>query len=153
MPRNFTDNPGDLIKQVFTQIHEEAMSGLPFINPALCVNTIGFDLYEGDWLGVLVAPWTLNLLLLPGPDRQWQGYRVGDKLGIKLSTGDYTFMAGEHEALGQYLTFSLSSPVSQFKSQSEIEQLAVDTRRLISAIPVQDVSDASRRELLTKYIQ
>lgn len=154
MPVNFIENPGELIKQVFTQIYNDEMVGLPFINPALSVNTIGFALYEGNWLGVLVTPWSLNLMLLTGPNIQWQKtFQVGDKMGLKFGSFDYTFMVGEHVALGQYLTCSLSSPVGQFKTQSEIEQLAADIRRLIVAIPVQNVDDSSRRELFTSLLK
>ena len=153
MPNNFTDNPSDLIKQVFNQIHQDEMCKLPFINQKISVNTLGFALYDGDWLGALVTPWMLNLLLLPGPNKEWQSYKVGKRMKIKFASGDYTFHASEHNLLGQYLSCSLSFPVSQFNSQSEIEQVAKDTRLLVSALPVQEVSNTSRRELFTKHLK
>lgn len=152
MPVNFIDNPSELIKQVFNQIHRDEMSDLPFINPALSVNTIGFALYEEDWLGVLVTPWTLSLLLLPGPDHEWQTHQVGDKLGLKYGDADYTFMLNEHELLGQYLSCSLSSPVGHLATQAIAEQLAKDVRRLIVAIPVQNVENPPRRELFSNLL-
>lgn len=103
MPQNFTSNPGDLIEKVFSQIHKNEMADLQFVNPNLSVKTVGFELYDGDWLGVLLTPWTLSLLLLAGPGREWQSLRVGDRLGLKLPSGSYTFLPANMRNWG--LTF------------------------------------------------
>ncbi|TCS36751.1 [NiFe]-hydrogenase assembly chaperone HybE [Reinekea marinisedimentorum] len=150
MPQNFTENPSALIEATFNQIHAEQMVGLPFINERLRVSAVGFTLFEGDWLGVLLTPWALNLMLLPGPDRHWQAFTVGEKIGLKLPSNDYTFIVGEHQALGQYLACSVRSPVKDIPGQKAGLQLAGDLSRLMTALPAVNVTevDESRRRLL-----
>ena len=41
------------------------MQGLAFVNPALAVEAIGFAPWSGHWLGVLLTPWFMNLVLAP----------------------------------------------------------------------------------------
>lgn len=155
MPKNFIKNPSELIEITFNQIHVDQMADLPFINENLSVAAVGFTLFEGDWLGVLLTPWTLNLMLLPGPDREWQLFTVGEKVGLKLPSNDYTFTAGEHEALGQYLSCSVCSPVKHIPSQQAGLQLAEDLSRLVTALPAVNVTevDESRRSLFTGLMQ
>lgn len=149
MPQNFIENPSAQVEEAFKQIQQQQMADLPFMNEALSVAAVGFSLFEGDWLGVLLTPWTLNLMLLPGPDREWQEFTVGQKVGLKLPSADYPFTAGEHEALGQYLACSVRSPVQDIPSQKAALQLAEDLSRLVIAIPAVNVTevDESRRRL------
>lgn len=149
MPQNFTNNPSSVLEQVFSDIHQNRMKDLPFVNENLSVKATGFALFEGDWLGVLLTPWTLSLILIPGPDRLWQKRTVGDKVGLRLPSGDYTFTYGVHEELGNYFACSVQSPVQDIASQAIGEQLSKDLRQLVTAIPTQElhVRDESRRAL------
>lgn len=155
MPLNFTNNPAELVEQVFTDIHLNEMADLPFVNPYLSVKSVGFALFEGDWLGVLLTPWTLSALVIAGPNRNWQDFTVGDKFGLKLPSGDYTFFVGQHEKLGTYLSCSLLSPVGDIANQQAGLKLAEDIRRLITAIPTTElhVDDQSRRALFGKLLK
>ena len=155
MPQNFINDPSELIQQVFTTIHHTEMADLPFINEYLSVETVGFALHEGDWLGVLLTPWTLSLLLLAGPERHWQSFTVGDKFGLKLPSGEYTFFVGGHEKLGTYLSCSLRSPVNDIHSQQAGVKLAEDIRRLVTAIPTTElqIEDQARRTLFNKLLK
>lgn len=149
MPQNFINNPTDIIESVFNHIHYSEMKELPFINENIQVKAVGFALYEGDWLGVLLTPWTLSILLFPGPDRVWQQRTVGDKLGLKLPSGNYSFTCGEHQELGQYLASSIMSPVQDLANQTIAVQLAKDLRQLLTAIATEEVhvQNPSRRGL------
>ena len=155
MPLNFINNPDKLVENVFAEIHKTEMADLPFINPYLSVKTVGFSLYEGDWLGVLLTPWTLSALLLPGPNRHWQPFSVGEKFGIKLPSGEYIFFVGNHDELGTYLSCSLCSPVGNISNQESGLKLANDIRRLVTAIPSTElhVDNQSRRALFGKLIK
>ena len=44
------------------------MAGVPMLNPALRVQAVGFRHWQSHWLGVLVTPWFMNLMLLPRID-------------------------------------------------------------------------------------
>lgn len=155
VPLNFTNNPAELVEKVFSDIHKNEMVELPFLNPYLSVKAIGFALHEGDWLGVLLTPWTLSALLIAGPDRNWQDFKVGDKFGLKLPSGNYTFFVGAHKEIGTYLSCSLRSPVGDIPNQQAGIKLANDIRRLITAIPTTElyVEDQSRRALFGKLLQ
>ena len=41
------------------------MEGLDFVNPALSVEAVAFAPWQGHWLGVLITPWFMNLILAP----------------------------------------------------------------------------------------
>lgn len=149
MPLNFTENPTDTLEDVFQNIHTNQMIDLPFVNEKLGVKAVGFNLYEGDWLGVLLTPWMLSIILIPGPNRTWGSHTVGDRLGIRLPSGDYSFTYGAHEKLGNYFASSIMSPLQDMKNQETALQLAKDIRQLLTAIPTEEihVQDQSRRAL------
>lgn len=149
MPHNFTENPAQLIESVFSDIHKTQMQDLPFVNGKLSVKALDFALFEGDWLGMLLTPWTLSIMLIPGPSRHWQPRTVGDKIGLSLPSGNYNFTYGHHEELGCYLSSSVMSPVQNMTDQDSAVQLAKDLRQLLTAIPTKEVHvrNESRRAL------
>ena len=49
-----------------------AWRGSHFVNPALAVEAVGFAPWEGHWLGVMVTPWFMNLMLAPRDPARWQ---------------------------------------------------------------------------------
>ena len=48
------------------------MEGLGFVNQALEVEAVAFEPWQGHWLGVMVTPWFMNLVLLPRQPSRWQ---------------------------------------------------------------------------------
>ena len=48
----------------FERIGRESMRGLPFYNEALSVEAVGFERFGDAWLGVLITPWFMNLMLV-----------------------------------------------------------------------------------------
>ena len=50
----------------FRNVAKERMAGVPLVNETLSVEAVGFTEWDGRLLGVLVAPWFMNLVLLPG---------------------------------------------------------------------------------------
>ena len=54
---------------MFSRIQAERMADVPLLNPALTVETVGFRLWQDSWLGVLITPWSMNLLALAGVTR------------------------------------------------------------------------------------
>ncbi|WP_413285350.1 [NiFe]-hydrogenase assembly chaperone HybE [Vibrio sp. MA40-2] len=147
--QNFTHNPCDTLESVFEHINTHQMADLPFNNKKLTVKAVGFSLYENDWLGVLLTPWMLSILLIPGPNRVWQAQTVGNKVGLCLPAGNFSFTYGSHKQLGTYLACSVMSPLQNITSQVSALQLAKDVRQLITAIPTEQiqVKDQSRRAL------
>lgn len=122
---------GNDLARAFARIAATAMAGLPLNHPALTVEAIGFRPWQGLAVGVLVTPWTINLMLLPlaageaatgfaplGPDRT----RVW-----AFPAGDFAAMGGEAPETGPYHTVSLLSPVEGLATQADARCFALAT--------------------------
>jgi [NiFe] hydrogenase assembly HybE family chaperone len=105
--------PAARLEAAYTRIWRTRMQGLPFLNPRLRVEAVGFRPWEGEWLGALVTPWFVNLVLMPG-DGPWASLRTGDERIVALPAGRYRFIAGHDEELGEHHACSLFSPASDF---------------------------------------
>jgi len=76
------------------------------------VAAIGFRRYEGDWLGVMVTPWFLNLFLLSGGGTLWGDIPAGERRHVVLPCGTLQFIADDDPELGPYQYCPLIAPVS-----------------------------------------
>lgn len=111
----------------FTEVFNGRMRDVPMVNHALQVQAVGFQPHEGGFLGVLVAPWFMNLIFLPP-----EGYPLlaaTAKEVIGFPSGDYEFLHNSRELTGPYLACSLFSPMGDFTSQLQ----AVDVARAVMA--------------------
>ena len=109
----------------FTEILHAKMRDVPMVNHALHVQAVEFRPWEGGFLGVLVAPWFMNLVLLPGADRPVLA-PTGKEV-IVFPSGAYEFIHNSRDLTGPYLACSLFSPMGDFTSQLQ----AVDVARAI----------------------
>jgi [NiFe] hydrogenase assembly HybE family chaperone len=101
------------ITDTYERIWRTRMEGLPFLNPRLRVEAVGFRAWEGQWLGALVTPWSLNLLLLPG-EGEWTSLPAGSERFVDFPAGCFRFIAGHEATLGESHSCSLFSPVLEF---------------------------------------
>lgn len=99
---------------VFREIYRERMSDVPILNEALEVEAVGFEAIDAGVLGVLVTPWFMNLMLLPAEKDDFAGQQPGEKTIVPLPAGDYEFIAGSEDGIGDYRMCSLFSPVFEF---------------------------------------
>lgn len=106
----------------FTEILNAKMRDLPMVNHALHVQAVDFRPWEGGFLGILVAPWFMNLVLLPAPDRALQAPTA--KEVIRFPSGDYEFIHNARDLTGAYLACSLFSPMGDFTSQLQAVEVA-----------------------------
>lgn len=93
------------------------MAGLPFCNPALQVEAVGFAIHDDQWLGVLVTPWAMNLLLIPARAETWISAPEGRRLMIRYPAGEFAFLGGEEAELGEYLACPLFASMAEFADQ------------------------------------
>jgi [NiFe] hydrogenase assembly HybE family chaperone len=107
------DDPSVRVTEAYEHIWRTRMEGLPFVNPRLRVEAVGFRAWEGQWLGALVTPWSLNLLLLPG-EGEWITLAAGSERFVAFPAGRFRFIAGHEPALGESHSCSLFSPVLEF---------------------------------------
>ena len=64
--------PQDLVG-IYQRIADERMQGMPFVNRALRVEAVDFRAWDDHQVGVLITPWFMNLILLPGPAGDFVG--------------------------------------------------------------------------------
>ena len=110
----WAEDPAPRLESAFRTIRAQRMRGLPFVNEALEVEAVGFAPWADHWLGVLVTPWCMNLVLLPRDPAAWRSVPAGDKLAYRFPAGVYDFVSGREEAIGEYHACSLFSPMLEF---------------------------------------
>ena len=96
---------------------EARMRGLPVFNPALQVVAAGFRPWQGLWLGIMITPWAINLVLLPGGNPDWQALGVDEHRVWRFPSGEHAFMGMNLEGFGPLQFCSLFSPALEFQSQ------------------------------------
>lgn len=103
------------VEDAFEHVARTRMAGMPFVNPALRVEAVGFHAWRGEWLGVLVTPWSINVVLLPPGDRP--RLPAGAERFVEFPAGRFRFVAAFDAALGEYHACSLFSPALEFSDQ------------------------------------
>lgn len=113
------DDPTALVEATFRRIRAERMAGLPLLNPALAVAAVGFARHgdaRGEWRGVLVTPWGINLLLLPATG-DWRAADPHERVFRQYPAGSFAFLGNHEEGLGDYLACPLIHDMQQFADQ------------------------------------
>ena len=151
-------DPGDAVEQAFFRIQRERMADMPILNPVLNVEAVDFQRWQGHWLGMVVTPWCMSLLLLPGSTENWVSTGANKRRFVNFPAGDFAFLGSHEPELGDYQSCALFSPMGKFTTQTE----AVMTARASisglltapdSSMPVTDsnteVPSLSRRRFFT----
>lgn len=122
-------DPSARLEEAFRTVHAEKMLGLAFVNPALRVEAVAFEPWRGYWLGVMLTPWSMNLMLTPRDHPAWRPLSVGEKRRYTFPAGEFDFISAFAEIIGEYLICSLFSPVLEFVDHAS----ACETARLARA--------------------
>ncbi|MEY2896243.1 MAG: hypothetical protein RL669_512 [Pseudomonadota bacterium] len=117
-------DPAPRLEAGYAEILRTRMNGLPFVHPRLAVEAVDFALWEGRWLGVMVTPWFVNLVLTPADPSRWTAVAPGAKTTYRFPAGKYEFVAARDELLGEYQSCALFSAPLDIADQ--------DTARLIA---------------------
>lgn len=134
------------LEATFNKILAERMRGLPVVNDELSVQAVGFNRFNDDWLGVLITPWFMNLLLLPGPGCTWSRQQPGTTIEKNFPYGTFEFTLGNEAQLDTYALCSLFSPMFQFENQAAA--LAAAQAALQGLLAGAEPRTLSRRDLL-----
>ena len=146
-------DPSAQLEQAFGAVVTR-MAGLPIVNGALAVEAVGFAPWQGHWLGVLVTPWFMNLILAPRDRAAWQPLAQGEKRAYRFPAGIYDFIGASDPLAGEYQMCSLFSPVLQFDEQAAARMVAELARAAlfdvanaeVSAVPVGNLSPPPDRD-------
>ncbi len=108
----------------FREIWHAKMRDVPMVNKLLSVEAVGFRMVDGRPLGVLVSPWFMNLVQLPGEGEDWSCLTPGAKELIAFPSGDYEFIHNTRDMIGGYKACSLFSPMGDFSTQLQAQEVA-----------------------------
>lgn len=132
-------------ERVFTAIRDTRMQGVPILNDAMPVKAVGFREWGAYWLGVMVTPWFMNLVLVPragaGAEAAWPGMQVTDSQTHALPSGPYAFLLGEEEGLGRYQMCSLFSPMFEFENAEAVIATAEAVMVALFEVPREEEAD------------
>lgn len=112
------------VESTFARIAATRMAGLPICHPGLSVDALDFRDWDGNWLGVLITPWSLSLMLLPGASAAVRVLRPGQTQLWRFPSGSYEFIGHRDDTLGNYQLCSLYSPMFEFADQAEARHVA-----------------------------
>jgi [NiFe] hydrogenase assembly HybE family chaperone len=109
-------------ERIFGRIHVERMADVPILNTALRVEAVGFRPWDGGFMGILITPWFMNVLYVPGSGKEHA--QAGVKTDRHLPSGEYEFIGAFEEELGDYEMCSLFSPMAQFHDHAAARETA-----------------------------
>ena len=129
------------------------MAGLPLLNNALTVETLGFQVYGGRVVGVLITPWLMNLVLLPGQGDDWNGLELGHKQPHEFPSGNTSSWSTRSMASGAARHIPLFSPMREFVSQAHALAAAEAFLRDLMTPAVADSNEPVDEELLGRIMR
>ncbi len=131
---------GELLAGMYRQIGERAMRDLPIYNEALDVEAIGFRRFEGTFVGIMVTPWFMNVVMPASA----AGDRSGATVRIRFPAGDIEFTLSEVQ-MGRIASCSLFSPMFQFADMASARATA-DAALAELMLPADSEEAVRRRE-------
>jgi [NiFe] hydrogenase assembly HybE family chaperone len=138
------------LEAVFQRILTQRMQDMPLLNSALQVQALDFQEWQAEWLGILITPWFMNLILLPGAHSDgWQA-AVGSSIQRQFPYGSFDFTLADDAEIGRYAQCSLFSPMFQFTEQQAAVEAGQAALQTLLATP--QPRSVSRRELLRGFI-
>lgn len=110
----------------YRRVQAERMQGIPILNPALCVEAVGFRAAEDEDAvaeGVLITPWFMSLVRLPLAVQDHAG-RVARKAVRGFGNERFDFIGAHDPAVGFHEACALFSPMADFSSQAQARETA-----------------------------
>jgi [NiFe] hydrogenase assembly HybE family chaperone len=133
------DDPSAFLTAHYEHVRQTRMHDMPFVNPALSVETIGFVQLQGDWVGVVVTPWFINLFLVFGGGELWGDIPAGERRYLNLPCGTLQFIADDDPDIGPYQYCPLIAPVSNVPDMATARQTGRDAMAAVMVPPAPPV--------------
>jgi [NiFe] hydrogenase assembly HybE family chaperone len=124
------------------------VKGLPIYNPTLAVEAVGFREYDGRQAGVIVAPWFMNLVVIPSAADRATWVPAGT-VRLTFPSGEYDFMVQDLHGFGLVGTCALFATMHEFTDHEAAQAAATSVAdALFEAEPPAPAPTVSRRQLL-----
>jgi [NiFe] hydrogenase assembly HybE family chaperone len=134
------EDPSSLLAAHYERLWATRMHDLPFVNPALAVEVAGFRRCSGDWVGVVITPWFLNLFLIDGGGSLWGDIPAGERRYVGLPCGTVQFIADVDPDFGPYQYSPLIAPVGSLPDMVTARQVAADALAAVFLSPADAVA-------------
>jgi [NiFe] hydrogenase assembly HybE family chaperone len=140
--------------EAYRRIAARKADGIPFSNPRLSVDGVGFRDFEGQQVGVLITPWCMNLVVLESEesradesadpsDREAADVLAEEKRSFRFPGGEYEFVRASLENIPRHHALALFTSVEAFPDMPTARAVAEETLRRMLA-PAADDSPAVR---------
>ena len=147
------DTASAALEAHFRKIHAERMRDMPLLNHSLDVCAVGFQAFDTHAVGVLITPWFMNLVMLPGT-AEWSGLAQGSVVKIAFPGSEIEFNVSQDDEFGTHLGAALFSSVADFPDQETAVAIAEEIlNHLFRPSDEKMAAEAptvNRRELLTR---
>ena len=90
------------------------------LHPRVHVQAVGFRKWKYFWLGSIVTPWCMNVILAKGQPSKWKSIPEGRRLHYPFPAGIYDFISVKDRILGEYQMCSLMSPLEEVVSDHDM---------------------------------
>ncbi len=121
------------LESTFENIYRERMNDMPVVNDQIGVHAVSFQKWEQLYLGVMVTPWFMNLMLLPIIPETWKHKQILSYSTYNFPSGQYKFLTGFEPRIGKYQTCSLFSPMFAFSNNAAaLETAEIVLKELIN---------------------
>lgn len=144
------------LEEAFRRIERERMREMPLLNPALRVEAVGLTAWGDGWLGALITPWFINLVMLPCDERAWAALKPTSTTIETFPFGDFEFLVARERKLGTYKSCTLFSPALEFANQDAARRaarVALAALHVVPKPPLPRTARISRRAFLRGEFQ
>ncbi len=124
----------EALERHYQRIWREKMRGLPFVNEKLAVESVAFRPLGPDLAGILISPWFINLVILPGDDALG-ALQQGDAVERTIGTEHIGFTVDLAPTLGHFLSAVLFRSVEDFPDRATARAVAEEVLELLFAPP------------------
>ncbi|RKZ70241.1 MAG: hypothetical protein DRQ44_01255 [Gammaproteobacteria bacterium] len=139
-----------LLETTFNTIYKERMNDVPIINNKIKVRAIGFQHWQNSYLCIMITPWFMNLMLLPGESENWDDMQETSSSKHTFPSGNYQFLVGYEPDIGKYQMCSLFSPMFEFTCDAAaVETAEIVIKELMNIENVEEVDiDSTQLEAI-----
>lgn len=137
----------DALLADFRKTHVEVMSDLPICNHNIEVEAVDFQPIDGGWVGVIMTPWFMKYFFLADDKDAWADKECGTKAYWTFPAGELKCLVDHLDAAGSYISYSLYSPMGNFKTQESARKTAVESMELLmTPAPVEGEEEVAEPE-------
>lgn len=145
LAQSIIDEKVSLLESTFNIIYKERMLDLPIINKKIHVKAMGFQAWQNSYLCIMITPWFMNLMLLPGASENWDDKIETTSHKYIFPSGNYSFLVGFEDAIGKYQTCSLFSPMFDFAdNEAAIDTAQAAIKELMNNENIEDIDIDSK---------